>query len=464
MANIDILTGLNVVGQFPLNPKIHFKTLGDLVDLGASDVNAFTYHQSMVVMVYENNKQYIWRTPDTGEIGEMPNHFVYPNGSIADGVDYSGLSYNFFEFAGIDASFDSNIVLVGDYFVESDYTYGVWASKYIIATVVYSNYISDSLVVPPGHATLDRIDLMVINNNETFSLLPGTPALVPAPPSINLDTQVAFAFVFVKFGSTSPEGVVIELIYDENVGEPTEWTLTSTVGDVDPDFPTDPSTGAKCIKFDRGIVTGSIRYDNDVLIPRGEDVKLVFDVKIEDLITTLFGRCAISNGTYGRPYTFSLAQYGLDLTNTGDWQTCTIPLGNQDPWLPSFNYVVFSNLDGKDNFKIDNIRIQSGLPLVEGDIHPQYTLEETASTIKLLKDNGVVSTVSKGITSVTIFTHQFSLRKGIGNLSIDTIEVGDIAMNGIFDANEFIKYMLYTNDLADNDTNNRLNWNIIETL
>lgn len=98
-ANIDLLTGIRVTTQAPLDPKGYFKTLADMKDLGVSNRNAFTYYDSMKAICAENREEYIWRDRDNDdEIGLLDYDFVYPDGSIVDGTEYSFRVFNFFEF------------------------------------------------------------------------------------------------------------------------------------------------------------------------------------------------------------------------------------------------------------------------------------------------------------------------------------------------------------------------------
>ena len=59
-----------------------------------------------------------------------------------------------------------------------------------------------SLAIAASDPSLDRFDLVVVNNAGTKSVLTGTPAALPVPPAYDSDTYVVLARVFVDDGAT----------------------------------------------------------------------------------------------------------------------------------------------------------------------------------------------------------------------------------------------------------------------
>lgn len=102
MPKIDISTGFETAGQFPLNYKGYFKTIAEMQDLGTSDAFAYKYYETMLASCVETNKQYIWREAEVGETGILVSHFIYPNGIISNGIDYSNREFNFFILVSTD--------------------------------------------------------------------------------------------------------------------------------------------------------------------------------------------------------------------------------------------------------------------------------------------------------------------------------------------------------------------------
>lgn len=98
MSNISYGNSLSTAGQFPLNGKIRFKTIAEMQLVGS---NPFRYQEDMVVRCIENHTDYIWRerTLADGSInGVLSEDFVYPIGSIADGISYENRAFNFFVY------------------------------------------------------------------------------------------------------------------------------------------------------------------------------------------------------------------------------------------------------------------------------------------------------------------------------------------------------------------------------
>lgn len=86
---------LSTAGQFPLDSKLRFKKLVDLKE--NITINSFKYYEDMIVQCLENHKQYIWREKLDTEQGVLPIDFIYPDNTIANGINYSNRTFNFYE-------------------------------------------------------------------------------------------------------------------------------------------------------------------------------------------------------------------------------------------------------------------------------------------------------------------------------------------------------------------------------
>jgi len=60
MAKTQILSSLEVAGQFPLDTKLYTLTIADLIDLGVDNLKAFSYYENMRVDCAEDGLQYKW--------------------------------------------------------------------------------------------------------------------------------------------------------------------------------------------------------------------------------------------------------------------------------------------------------------------------------------------------------------------------------------------------------------------
>lgn len=94
----DIITGLRVVTQRPLNTKEYVTNEATLANLGTDDNLAYTYHLGLKVYAVSERTVWEWREPGVvGEVPLLPENFTYPAGLIVDGVDYGSKDYNFFK-------------------------------------------------------------------------------------------------------------------------------------------------------------------------------------------------------------------------------------------------------------------------------------------------------------------------------------------------------------------------------
>ena len=101
--------------------------------------------------------------------------------------------------------------------------YYVTPAVFFIDGVRYQS-ISDSVTLAPAHPSLPRLDVIGVGTNGRAFQLTGTPATSPSAPVVDFTTQVFLTTILVNPGSTTPGGVVTELVYDENV----EWQSSST--------------------------------------------------------------------------------------------------------------------------------------------------------------------------------------------------------------------------------------------
>ena len=99
MENVsEIITGLYIPAQIPLDAKAYCLSESVLSSLGNSSALAFTYFDGLTVKCQLEKTIWEWREVKIGEenTGLVPNDFVYPINIIVAGIDYSGKKYNFF--------------------------------------------------------------------------------------------------------------------------------------------------------------------------------------------------------------------------------------------------------------------------------------------------------------------------------------------------------------------------------
>ncbi len=98
----NIIGGLNIPTQIPLDVKTISLTESALSSLGIDNNKAFTYYDGLKVYCLDTRKTYEWREREIGD-GDgllISDDFVYPNNIVAFGITYSNKIFNFFEISG----------------------------------------------------------------------------------------------------------------------------------------------------------------------------------------------------------------------------------------------------------------------------------------------------------------------------------------------------------------------------
>jgi hypothetical protein len=94
----DILDGVLINKQKPLDAKSTVPNMTDITSLGANDYKAFIWYKGLEIKVQETLDTYIWRPVEDSEpiSGILTEDFLYPDNLIVRGVDYSNQYYNLF--------------------------------------------------------------------------------------------------------------------------------------------------------------------------------------------------------------------------------------------------------------------------------------------------------------------------------------------------------------------------------
>ena len=130
---------------------------------------------------------------------------------------------------------------------ESGYTFRVSAAVYYINGSQYTSA-EQTVTLNAPDASLDRIDVIVLDTSGDADFAEGTPNATPSEPSIDPATQLKIALVLVSTGTTEPVGLGTEIVYADNAGSPAEWDWTATDGSIDVNSTTNPHAGTKDIE------------------------------------------------------------------------------------------------------------------------------------------------------------------------------------------------------------------------
>jgi len=94
----DFPQSLRTNSQSPLDAKQMFYSLEELKDLGNDNYKAYTYYNGMIAVCQEDGKWYQWTSDFRNRTKVLEQDFVYPEGIVFGGYNYSGVAFNFVEF------------------------------------------------------------------------------------------------------------------------------------------------------------------------------------------------------------------------------------------------------------------------------------------------------------------------------------------------------------------------------
>jgi len=257
------------------------------------------------------------------------------------------------------------LVTGGQIIWQSAYTFDVSAATYYILGTLYSSD-ADTVTLSAAHATLNRIDVIAVDNTGAVVVIEGTAAAQPAEPSTDPGTQVKLGFITVGAATSEPDTVVDTLLYAEAVGDPTEWDWAATGSGFSINSTNNPRSGTFDIEG-TAVANGAFA--------QGEKGTGTIEPNDYGLIVIYIRSKATWNNNRGLAVTFRLngAQVGNAVTiqrsgtwgfassNTSDYQAVAIPItsfaiANGE----TANQVRITDFGGSIGFYLDDIRLQAG--------------------------------------------------------------------------------------------------------
>lgn len=245
---------------------------------------------------------------------------------------------------------------------QEDLIYRVGAANYFIdGTAVTST--EQTVTLDPADATLDRIDVLVLDATGTLSAIAGTPSADPAESSIDPAVYLRLGIVYVQAASTAP-AITETNIYLDNA----EWTATASAGTINVDSTNNPRSGTKDIE---GTAVAANTYVTLVKPAAGTtdlatQNSLVFFVRVKAAWpTTKAIRLGWYNGTAlrGSQVTVSNNLFGFNSQSVGTYQQIVVPISAFN--MPQGNLVTTLRMTivgggATVGFYIDDIVLLSG--------------------------------------------------------------------------------------------------------
>ena len=206
----------------------------------------------------------------------------------------------------------------------------VYAQIYRFNGVLTDNLVTDVVTLDPAPATPDfkRFDVIVFNDNFTFSVVKGDEGLNPAIPKIDIKTQIQLTFILVEYGTTEPSYLTKQLMYDEGVGLPTEFAVTKTGTSIEINNIEQSSSGTKSIKVTNPVNSDVLFLDKNATFNSLDVDTITF--KVKNIIAGnwrfhLYSYNSI-DGFYQGTATIKNGSFGYSSQNITDFQTIIVPI------------------------------------------------------------------------------------------------------------------------------------------
>jgi hypothetical protein len=262
----------------------------------------------------------------------------------------------------------NQLISGGVSYTGSGFLYDVTIINYKIQGVLYSTT-ATQVGLTAADPTLDRIDVVYVDDGQLVGVLTGVPSLNPVKPNVDNATQLEVTFITVPAGQTTPSLTTI-IVYDENSGTASgEWD-TSTDASIDFASTNDPFSGTYSIE-----TTAAFGSNKEIVFtPPGSlytivDSQLTFRLKGKVDMTS--SSDAIFVGFYdsgllvGNSVTIGgspVSTFGFDGSDTTNYQLCAVPFSSFGGLPTTIDELRFFRTSGggTGEFFLDKIQIEEG--------------------------------------------------------------------------------------------------------
>lgn len=300
-----------------------------------------------------------------------------------------------------------NGIVIGGYVSWLDsLNFNVTPAAYYLSGVLYTTSSTD-ITLDAANATLDRIDIIVVDTTGVAYDITGVPAASPQKPTVDPSYQIELTQVLVQAGAIVPFGVTNSIIYDEN----NEWVVSYSGVAVIPDDETAPFYGDTCMSV--GLIgrMDSISFTNTTAVNYADYTTIGFAIKLKavmtnqmDLYMSFYNNGAIVSNE---------VQVTVDKKNTTTWQTVQLAMTDFTFSSSSFKQVRlrWSKRGANTNhtgFYLDYMKLQEGIDIpdfnnsitLSGDVSGYgVTGEAIATTLSTVNSNvGTFGSTTKAVT------------------------------------------------------------------
>ena len=216
-------------------------------------------------------------------------------------------------------------------------------------------------------STSDRIDLIVINEDKTISIVKGEPNVTPTRPAIS-DSQIPIQYAYITANATTIG--VSEAVYINNSQWQTQiYQLSGSLsGSVDLGSTNDQYLSSLCVDFNSDYKTG-IKFTKSIgEITASQYGSLTMRIKLLSVLPeykSLFAQIqGTASGSLVNGNTLNLMTYGLERSVINTWQHIVVPtskLGSNVTNIKSLTLRMSGGVDNENtNWRADYIFFQKG--------------------------------------------------------------------------------------------------------
>lgn len=238
-------------------------------------------------------------------------------------------------------------------------TYDVTSASYCINDNGYV-YAGGNITLDAPHASLDRFDVLALDNTGNLVKITGTPNASPQVPTVDPGTQLYLTAILVTGGGSGAGSQTI--LWDENTGSP-EY-IASATGSLTTDFSNTVNPYHAMVSGDiSGTTGGHIQFDGQTHSLIGiSAIKFFIELKPGFLSgQPLMDAVLINSSGASQPVSLS-PQYGFNSSVIGTYQNITIPVSAfgvvSDITGIAFK---FNQAFAQQGFYIDYITLQGGI-------------------------------------------------------------------------------------------------------
>lgn len=354
----------------------------------------------------------------------------------------------------------------------SGLSFNVSACSYVIQNVTYGSPAA-TVTLTAADPSLDRIDVIAVDTTGTAIVVTGTPASNPAPPSIDISTQLQLTFAYVAAGASTPSNITTTDIYHENA----EWTCASSAHVVC-NSTSNPHSGTVDIEATAPVAGNYAR----LTIPSGtidisQSNNLVFWIRSKAAWSGTSLTLQWYNGTTAKCTPVSLANgnFGFSSSNITTYQQIVVPTSVfACAGIPVTRLQFTLAGATTTGFYLDDIILQGGLPQSSGSSGMRwagpwastttYAVNDTVTYQNLTYTAIQASTNLPPATNPTSWAvHSFSVAGSVGNLQYNA-GTNLLAGFGTTISGTSITFpgdILYAGNLISTDTVDNTFWDFI---